>query len=77
LVIVLLLALILLGGGGYLALRVLGVVNDTQPAITTATLNSTVTYAGVMMTFTKMEQAQRFIDDAASAKDPCAPAGAE
>ncbi len=69
LIIILLVLLILLGGAGYLALHYLDVANKTQPAITAASINSTVTYAGVTMTILKIEQSQRFIDDPNSATD--------
>ena len=65
----LLVILLLLGGASYLALNYLNVGNTTQTPITTATLNSTVTYAGVTMTVLKVEQSQRFLDDPSSAND--------
>jgi hypothetical protein len=62
-VIILLVILVLLGGAGYLALNFLNPANKTQTAITTSSINSAVTYAGVTMTVLKVEQSQRFIDD--------------
>ncbi len=67
LVIILLVLLILLGGAGYLALNLLNPANKTQTVITTSSINSIVTYAGVTMTVLKVEQSQRFIDDPNSA----------
>lgn len=65
---IILLVLAFVGAGGYLA-YVLLVQNATQPQITSQTLNSTVKYAGVDVTLTRLEQALRFVDDPHSAGD--------
>jgi hypothetical protein len=62
-VLILLVLLILLGGASFLALNFLHLGNTTQTPITTSSLNSIVTYAGITMTVLKVEQSQRFIDD--------------
>ena len=69
LVIVLALVLLLLGGASYLILHSMDVAKHTQPVITAASINSTVTYAGITMTILKIEQSQRFLDDPTSATD--------
>ncbi len=64
LVLVLLLVLAVLGGAIFIGLRYLGLGgNATQMSTTTTSINSTVTYAGIIMTVLKVEQAQNFIDD--------------
>lgn len=65
---IILLVLAFVGAGGYLTYALL-VQNATQPQITSQTLNSTVKYAGVDVTLTRLEQAQRFVDDPHSAGD--------
>lgn len=65
---IILLLLAFVGAGGYLAYALL-VQNATQPQITSQTLSTTVKYAGVDVTLTRLEQAQRFIDDPHSAGD--------
>lgn len=68
-VIVLVLIMLLLGGASYLVLHSMDVANHTQTPITAVPINTTVTYAGVTITVLKIEQSQRFIDDANSAND--------
>ncbi len=64
LIAILLLLLVLIGVIAYIVSQTL--VANTQPAITTTTLNNTVTYAGVAITVLDMQQSQRFVDDRAT-----------
>jgi hypothetical protein len=61
LVAILLFLLLFIGTIAYIVVQTIEA--NTQPAITTITLNTTVTYAGVTMTVQNVQQAQRFIDD--------------
>ena len=64
LIAILLLLLVLIGVIAYIVSQTL--IANTQPAITTTTLNNTVTYAGVTITVLDMQQSQRFVDDRAT-----------
>jgi hypothetical protein len=66
---VLLLILLVLAGGSFAALGIFGRGNAAQSAVTSSTVNTVVTYAGVTMTVQKVEQAQNFTDDPNSAVD--------
>ena len=66
--------LLLLGVGSFVAIRVLGIHiggtgGGSQPSITTTSLHTTVTYAGVNLTIVNVQQAESFIDDPNTASD--------
>jgi hypothetical protein len=71
LILILVLVLALLGTAGYVGATYPGLhlggpasnIPASQPAITTATINATVTYAGVAITVLDAQQSQSFIDD--------------
>src|SRR5450755_3661564 len=67
LILVLLLVLLVLAGGSFAALGIFGRGSAAQSAVTSSAINTVVTYAGVMMTVQKVEQAQNFTDDPNSA----------
>ncbi|GAC1380916.1 MAG: hypothetical protein NVS4B7_03480 [Ktedonobacteraceae bacterium] len=72
-VVILLLLLILIGTGGYIAIGLAGihlpgfdngvVAGNTQPSVTTTQINTAVTYAGVDLTVLTAQQAESFADD--------------
>jgi uncharacterized protein YneF (UPF0154 family)/predicted RNA-binding Zn-ribbon protein involved in translation (DUF1610 family) len=62
--ILLLVLLMILGTVTYVSVGIFGSHFGTQPPITTASIQTTVTYAGVMITALDAQQSQRFLDDA-------------
>jgi hypothetical protein len=72
-VLVLLIVLVVLGAGGYVALKAFGGnilgLGNTQSQIKTTQLNGTVTYAGIDITLLNVQQAQNFLNDPQSASD--------
>lgn len=62
--IVLLMLLIILGTLTYISVGIFGSHFGTQPPITTASIQASVTYAGVTITVLDAQQAERFLDDA-------------
>ncbi len=70
----LLVLLLVIGLGSYIAIGVLGIHlgsanGGTQPPITTTQLNTTVSYAGVNLTIQNAQQADSFVNDPNSATD--------
>ena len=65
-VLLLLLLFIILGTVTYVGVGVLGSHPEVQPPITTTSIGTTVTYAGVEVTIQKAQQSQSFLDDANS-----------
>ncbi|HYK84753.1 MAG TPA: zinc ribbon domain-containing protein [Ktedonobacteraceae bacterium] len=70
----LLIVLLLIGVGSYIAITVLGIHiggagGGSQPPITTTPLNTTVTYAGVNLTIVNAQQAESFVNDPNSASN--------
>ena len=68
LLVTLLILLLLVGVGSYVAISVLGIHiggtnSGSQPKITTTPLNTTVTYAGVNLTIVNAQQAESFVND--------------
>jgi hypothetical protein len=70
---VLLVILLVLGGGGYLAFSLLGGhlpgLGNSQSTIQTKNLNLAFPYAGIDITLLSVQQAQNFVDDPHSAGD--------
>ncbi len=66
LILVLLLLVVILAGVSFVVLRF---TSQGKAAVTSTSINATVTYAGVTMTVLKVEQAQSFTDDPNSAYD--------
>ncbi len=74
LLLALLVLLLVIGLGSYIAIGVLGVHigsanGGVQPPITTTQLNTTVTYAGVNLTIQNAQQADSFVNDPNTATD--------
>ncbi|MGI9059926.1 MAG: zinc ribbon domain-containing protein [Ktedonobacteraceae bacterium] len=74
LLLALLVLLLVIGLGSYIAFGVLGIHlgspnGGTQPPITTTQLNTTVTYAGVNLTIQHAQQADSFVNDPNTATD--------
>jgi len=72
LLLVLLVLLLLIGIGSYVAISFLhvgGAGRGTQPTITTTPLNTTITYASVNLTILNAQQADSFINDPNTASD--------
>lgn len=72
--ITLLIVLLLIGVGSYIAIAVLGIRiggtgGGSQPPITTTPLNTTVAYAGVNLTVVNAQQAESFVNDPNSASN--------
>lgn len=72
LLVTLLIVLLLVGVGSYIAINVLGIHigganSGSQPKITTTPLNTTVTYASVNLTVVNVQQAESFVNDPNSA----------
>ena len=70
----LLVLLLVIGMGSYIAIGVLGIHlgspnGGVQPPITTTQLNTTVTYAGVHLTIQNAQQADSFVNDPNTATD--------
>ncbi|MBV9229948.1 MAG: zinc-ribbon domain-containing protein [Chloroflexi bacterium] len=66
LVLVLLVVIVVFSVAGYFGYHLLGgsaLIPSTQPPITTAAINSTITYAGIDVTVLNAQQSQSFIDD--------------
>ncbi len=63
----------LVGIAGYFLAALLGVqlpgTTNSQPAVTTSSVNETVTYAGVTITVLNAQQSQRFVNDPNSGND--------
>ena len=74
LLLALLVLLLVIGLGSYIAIGVLGIHlgspnGGVQPPITTTQLNTTVTYAGVHLTIQNAQQADSFVNDPNTATD--------
>src|SRR5947208_2737886 len=65
-VLLLLLVFVILGTVTYVSVGVFGSHAEVQPPITTTSIGTAVTYAGVEITVPKAQQSQSFLDDANS-----------
>jgi hypothetical protein len=65
-VLLLVLLFVILGTVTYVSLGVFGPHARVQPPITTTSIDTTVTYAGVEITVSKAQQSESFLDDANS-----------